>query len=424
MSPAVYDTLYKPDPAIVAAELRQLTEALHATIDKASKWLLRRFPPNGPIMTVQNLSYVYKTLWGLHTCGYRAESARLMDWVRDECLTSSGDMFFVGEPPAERDGTRGYRQMTVLRCAAESGHSLARDEMVIRRAYQYQSERCGGVYAYIGDDPGQPVFPDDCNVGDTVFFGEVCLALKDRERVLDVADWLLSVVEQNELAMQDGLFYWHTDDAGALITQTTESDRVERVLDRSVPNQFGWVLGAAMAFLADVHHACLDWALGDDVADRYLAAALQLLRFESSWPLESYFFPSKCKVAWGAGRLLSILAMKDPLLYRDEIDLAYRAGRRTYIYTFLGNRRPDGAWGEVFYPVDAAAAEMWFDYRVLEGRSAIDVVGRRANSTTSVALNDVEITGEFLAELEHLRRGIWQLPTVVMQLSEAINATA
>lgn len=403
----VYDTLLK-DKDLVDAELRQLEDALDRTIKDAIQWLVARFEPAGPIMAEPNVSFVYKTLWGLHTVGRSDYANRLLDWITINAVQSNSDIYFASEHPAERDGTRGYRMMTILRCAAESGHPLAADPSIRTRALQYFDERSGGAYTFLGDDPTSPVFPNDHNVGDTVFFGEYSLGMHDRARTLRVADWLVNVIDQNESHLSGGKFYWHTDREGTLDVEISTGMAIDRVVDRSVPNQLGWVIGCAMAFLADTYGACRDrWSMSHADASRYLEHALMLLEFEDEMPLEAYFFPCKCKVAWGAGRLLSMLTKYD-VGGLEDLDRAYRAGRRTYIYTFLGNQRPDGSWGEIFYPTDSRGREIAFDYRVMNGCWAIPDA-RECDSETSVPLNDIEITGEFLAEIAFLRRGIHDL---------------
>src|SRR5262245_22468330 len=156
-----YDTLIGKDDQTVDRELEQLIRSLELTVENASQWLVDRFAPAGPITEEENVSYVYKTLWGLWAMEtYPNEVNRLLDWLHETAVRPNGDLYFAHEPPAERDATRGYRQTTLLRVAANLGHPLASDERVRRRIVQYQDPASGGAFAFLGNDVDNPVFPD------------------------------------------------------------------------------------------------------------------------------------------------------------------------------------------------------------------------------------------------------------------------
>jgi hypothetical protein len=175
----------------------------------------------------------------------------------------------------------------------------------------------------------------------------------------------------------------------------------------------GWVIGCGIAFLADLYDALRErWDREEDAAE-YLDAALALLAFEDEMPYESYFYPSKCKVAWGAGVLSSVLT-KYGLATDEAMDKIYRAGKRSYLYTFLATQRVDGSWSDVYYPSSSAGPEVDFDYRLATNIDCLPVdPAVPYESATGAVLNGIEITGEFIAELEYLKQGVEAMTTRV-----------
>ncbi len=162
------------------------------------------------------------------------------------------------------------------------------------------------------------------------------------------------------------------------------------------------MVGCVAAFLTDL--VSRGTAPSSASLEAYWEAAVELMAFEDRMPIETYYFPSKCKVAWGAGRLLEEVAKLDPLPVALA-DQLYRIGRRTFQHTMLGTMRPNGTWGDVFYPLLPSGPEVDFDYRTLAGISALpDSTGYK--SETACLLPGIEVTGEFLAELLYLQRGV------------------
>ena len=105
-----------------------------------------------------------------------------------------------------------------------------------------------------------------------------------------------------------------------------------------------------MVFVADLYDTMRDqWGFDVEETQEYLDAAIALLDFEDTMPLYTYFFPSKCKVAWGTGALLRVL-LKYGLGSQEQLDQLYRANKRVFVYTFLGSQLPDGSWPPVNYP--------------------------------------------------------------------------
>ena len=95
---------------------------------------------------------------------------------------------------------------------------------------------------------------------------------------------------------------------GQLVTEFQPDERIGKILDTQSPKQEFWHVGTAMAYLAVLYDAMRTrWSHTAEEAQPLLDAALALLDFESAMPLDTYLWPSKCKVGWGAGELLRML---------------------------------------------------------------------------------------------------------------------
>jgi hypothetical protein len=421
-----YDTIIGKSEAEVERELDQLQRATRTTVDTGCEWLLRQIHPRGPIMGERNMAFVYKPLWALAATGHTEAARRILDWLELNAVQANGDVFFPDEAGLLRDGSRLYRAVTVLRSACLLSHSLARNEGVRTRLHQYQDPATGGVYSYIGEDSARPDFPERCNVLECAFFGEYALASDSLDAALACGQWLASLVDQNRAFMEEqGRFYWHALRNGTVDTDVGAGEEYGKVLTTRPARQMnypGWVTGCCIAFLADLYTALrAKWSMSEDECRPYLELALTLADYEAQMPLETYHFPSKCKVAWGAGSLLSAL-VESGSDSEKSYDDAYRIGKRTYLYTFLGTRLESGAWGAEFYPLSTDAPELAFDYRTMEGISTVASQEPSVEPETSVVLPAIEITGENVAELSYLAAGVRKFARMRADRREAADS--
>ena len=130
--------------------------------------------------------------------------------------------------------------------------------------------------------------------------------------------------------------------------------------------------------------------------------ALALLEFERKMPLDTYLWPSKCKVGWGAGELLRVLVNLghgDAGLYEQLYQVAERVG----IFTFLDAQLADGGWPWMHYPLSEIIPEVGFSYKPLKGTVAAPPT--RIDGSQAIYLPREEITGEFLGELAAIEQG-------------------
>ena len=200
------------------------------------------------------------------------------------------------------------------------------------------------------------------------------------------------------------------DRRGELITEVAAGEKIIKTVNNRDANQMGWNLGCAIAFLADLYAALREgWAgsAAPGTYQEYINAILTVCQFEDTMPLVSYFYPSKCKVVWGTGRALEVM-LRYGLATEEDLDRLYRISKRVFVHTFLGSQLPDGSWPCIHYPLNDAAPELQFDYRVLKGLTLYPQTPI-AGSATSSYLPAVEVTGEILGEIGALVEGLTPL---------------
>ena len=389
-----------------------LLGSLRVSLCEGGRFLTGRITPDGPILDVRNVSYVHKSTWGMYSAGVdHGTIARLLDWARDEALRENGDFFFPEEGPEYKDYQRVYRPLNFLRIAAWIGHPLARDARVIDRVMQYRHEPSGGVFHFIGDDAQNPDPPESFGTLNTTFFGHLMIALDNRAEAIATADWVVRWVDANRPHMSEGRMYTQMTPEGRLCTDVAPGEKIGKVVDTQSPKQEFWNPGTAMAYLAYLYDVMLtDWDAPAAEARPYLEAALALLDFEATMPLDTYLWPSKCKVGWGAGELLRVL-VKYGELDQDEgegarpgLEKAYRVAERVALFTFLDNQLPGGGWPWMHYPLSERIPEMALSYKPLKNTLAVPP-GPIAGSET-IFLSSEEITGEFLGEMKAIEQGV------------------
>jgi len=358
-------------------------------------------------MREPNLSYIHKAAWGMYAAGVdHALIGRLLDWAWAHALHPHGDFYCPGEGPEYKDSQRAYRPLTFGKVAAWIGHPLIRDERVISRLLQYQ-HASGGCFNYIGDGPQVEERPT-LGTLNTSFFGHLMLALGRRAEAIRAGDWLRRWVQANEPHMaQEGVGYSNLTLDGALVTELSPGARMAGLVDRRQPKQEFWQVGTTMAYLAALYDQMRrEWGYSAEAARPYLESALALLDYEATMPLETYLWPSKCKVAWGAGELLRVLVQYG-LGSAAQIELAYQAARKTAVFTFMDNQLPHGGWSCMHYPTSELAPELAYDYKPLAGLVAVPDAPIPGSQT--IWLPSEEITGEFLGEIKSVELGVQAL---------------
>jgi hypothetical protein len=120
-------------------------------------------------------------------------------------------------------------------------------------------------------------------------------------------------------------------------------------------------------------------------------------------PLDTFLWPSKCKVGWGAGELLKVLVKFRPS-DTETIERAYRVAERVAVFTFMDNQLPSGGWSCMHYPLDDHVPELRFSYKPL--KDTVRVPPQEIHGSNTIFLPPEEITGEFLGEMKAIEQGV------------------
>lgn len=382
-----------------------LLSAMRIALRQGGEYLVGRIDPNGPILRERCVSYMHKAAWGMYAADVDHDViARLLDWVEREALRENGDFYFPEEGTEYKDLQRVYRPLTFGKVAAWIGHPLIRQPRVLDRILQYQHKPTGGCFHFIGDDPNNVEEPPIIGSLNTTFFGHLMLALDLRDEARAVGEWVRRWVDGNREPLAAGQLFTQVTLDGQLVTDVKPGEKIFKVVDTKDPKQEFWQVGTAIAYLAllyDVMRSDGDEA--EEQARPYLDAALALLEFESRMPLDTYLWPSKCKVGWGAGEMMRVLVKYAPE-NTETIETAYRVAERVAVFTFMDNQLPSGGWAFMHYPLSEQIPEVEFSYKPL--KDTVRVPPQRVDGSNTIFLPPEEITGEFLGELKAIEQGV------------------
>ncbi|HID78029.1 MAG TPA: hypothetical protein EYP56_18795 [Planctomycetaceae bacterium] len=386
------------------AHPEHLLGAIRLALVQGGRFLLEAMAPHGPILAQPNLSYIHKASWGMYAAGVDHDTiALLLDWAQAKALQQNGDFYFPEEPPEYKDLQRVYRPLTFGKVAVWIGHPVIRESRVLERILQYQHDS-GGVFHYIGDNPARIEPPETIGSLNTTFFGQLMLALDDRPRAEAAGQWVLRWVEANGEHLQRGQLYTQMTPDGRLVTEIGPGEAISRRVDNVRPKQEFWQVGTAMAYLADLYEAMHKrWGEPEEKAEPYLEAALRLLEFEATMPLETYLWPSKCKVGWGAAELLRVMIELE-VGTEERRETAYQICERVALFTFLDTQLPDGGWAWMHYPLRDDIPEIQYAYKPL--KATVRVPPHRLEDSHTIFLPREEVTGEFLGELKAIEEAV------------------
>lgn len=384
---------------------KHLLGAMRVSLAQGGRFLTGRIHPLGPALGEPSVSFVHKASWGMYAAGVdHAVLGRMLDWIQENALQPSGDFYLPEERPEYKDFQRVYRPAIFGRVATWIGHPVIEQPKVIDRILQYQHEPSGGAFHFIGDDPDAPEFPPTIGTLNTTFFGHLMIALDIRDRAISVGEWVRRWVELNRDHLGAGRMYTAMTLEGELVTDVEPVGEISKIVANDRPRQEFWNGGTAMAYLVDLYEVMRTrWDYPEAKARPYLDAALALLEFEKTMPLDTYLWPSKCKVGWGAGELLRVLVERG-LEGPEMIEDAYRVAERVAVFTFMDNQLADGGWPSMHYPLSDDTAALGYTYKPL--KSTVWVPAERIDDPQTIWLPREEISGEFLAEMKSVERGV------------------
>ena len=390
-------------------KLRNLWHVLGATrtsLIEGGNWLVSRIYPTGPILHERDLNFIYKGVWGMHAAGvHPSVLTKCFRWIEKTALKPNGDFYFEEEPEYHKIGLRGYRLFTILKVAAWVNDQLAHNNLILDRLMQYQ-DPSGGVYDYIGERSEKIENPvTRFTALNTSFFGHTMIALDRKDAAIKAGEWLRRFVEANVKHMREkGVMYTESDMQGNLKLQFADPDSILGTVNLVDAKQEFWQVGVVMSYLAQLYDVMRTrWGYNETETQPLLKMALELNEFESRMPLYTYRYPSKCKVAWGAGELLRVLC-KYHLGTQNQIEKALNATTNTIITTFIDNQLPNGSWSCDHYVVNKKDLEYQFEYKPLKG--LVNIPTYPLPGTKTSFIEPEELAGEFLGEMKAGEEGI------------------
>ena len=360
------------------AALETMIPRISDAIERGAYFLTSNLAPYGPILDKRNVSLCHKVTWGLYEAGRLQEVVRILDWLDANAKRAPGEYYFPDEQWYEKDMQRVYRPMAFAKVAEYLHHPAFANDAVRAGIKRYQHSS-GGVANCL--DEGLPAALEPLN---TTFFGEWALAAGLMDEAVKAGDWVAEMTELNAAHMVGDapcIYYTRNTETGDLVTSIPHGARMNTMIDTTTVKQPSWVTGTSMALLADLYAVTAN--------NRYLDAALKLAAFEGKCSHEQLFWPSKCKVAWGAAQLYRLTA--DPAHRRIAANVAR--------VTFINAQDPDGSWPHMFYPLQDTGSWRQVAYN---GPNA-GVPDAIEADDSHCWLSGYEITGEFLAELGRTR---------------------
>ena len=289
---------------------------------KGGRWLAGQLDERGLLPTDLSLHACHKGVWALAVAGQVETAHRLLDAIARHQMSAPGE--FYPDGAGTEDGFRAYYAAIVLVGAARIGRIDIASSAAADRLCAYQHP-CGG-FAGLIDPPAATI-----NLCVTAQCGWAALALGREQVALRTADFIADLFEaQPDLSRY---LYFNTDPKGRLITEFPPNRAPEYRLDTVQAEQGFFYAGIAAGYLADLHTL--------SGRSRYLEAARGFIDFDLTTNPDSFKWPSKCKVGWGAA-----------LLYRVTGENRYRQlAEQVADITWLGAQKEDGSWGGMSIPL-------------------------------------------------------------------------
>lgn len=354
--------------------LDMMTMRMDIAMIKAANWLISQFAPRGPIMSVRDLSYCHKAVWGLFEFGHLKEVERLLNWIEANARQAPARCYFPEEPPFNKDLQLLYRFLTFARVAEAIRHPAFANDAVRQEVLTYQ-HASGGVFG----NKEAPQYNRTLNGLLAAFFGEWALAAGLVEPAERAGEFLVCMNKMNRRAMNatPGRYYFNYDpQRGALVTEAAPGETINCFVDTAGDKQHFFFIGAAMALLADLYEAA--------GKQRYLEAAEELAAFEQRLNPVGLRWPSYCKIGWGAAELYAVTGKPE---HR-------RMAANVSEITFMSAQTSAGGWEHMLYPLRDEGVWRQVNY---------DGQGRVPQSVPDdgswARLSGQEIAGEFMAEM-------------------------
>ncbi len=327
-----------------------------------STWLLQHQRADGSWegLTNAQLSAFYKGSWAFATTGQPASAHRLLTYVRERFMTSTGD--FV---PRMNVVHQAAHYLYINAYLVIGSMAVGRYEVAVPAMHfltAQQDAHSGGFFSA----QTLPNIPSTTDTISTAAGGLACLATGHIQAACRAGEYLALLLEQQHPV--SSYFYTALMPDGSLARVASESElRWWRVIDLHAPDQCWYALGLPFAFLVLLYQAT------DQMRYRSAAEAYCALLERCVNPWEG---PSSGKAAWGCA-----------MLYHITGETRYRAIALKVARYIADHQETDGHWvmakmkgtsGQAAAALDNADFDVTAEYTLWLGLIATHVLARDA----------------------------------------------
>lgn len=320
----------------VTHELTEYRAVARAARNRGVSWLLEQQQGSGALLPENNtLSTYYKGPLALASVGESPAGQNLLNWVRKNALTETGD-FQGSEGRGAQRYHASYPNAWII-VGAERIGDYGVSYQAIQHLLTRQDPDTGGFFRVLPDDVEVLHESEDddpyaagavlgsIDLMNTSMAGFACLSTGHLEEARHAGDFIVRV--QASQPRSEGKFYFQWKAGAGLITDFPDHEADAFVIDSAKTKQKYFQLGIAAAFLSRLHEATRDPA--------YLSSARGLIDFTERLGEDRYAIPASGKIGWGASYLYRLTGNER---YRD---IAEEVGR-----SLVSLQGTSGSWVE------------------------------------------------------------------------------
>jgi hypothetical protein len=283
-----------------------LAKYRHAS-KRAANWLVTQLQPNGSYKLAQHdLACYYKSPYLLLLAGYYDESNKVIDFIKNNFMQSTGDFYISEKNKSENPAFNefwGYTNTWV----AITAQKLGRFD-ISYPAYNYLQSFYHPILGAFTTHAPFGLADDVVDVLTTAHLGLLSLYFGDLKRAKMAGNFLCQALEKQS---NRDIFYLRFDKQGAIIDTFPEEVATLFAVDATKPQQFYFMLGYPCAFLGLLYGATSEI--------NYLTGAQAYLKFITACDSSLYQFYFSHKVAWAASIIYKQTKNKNYLTLAEKI---------------------------------------------------------------------------------------------------------
>jgi hypothetical protein len=259
---------------------------------RAIEWILKRLSDDGKPVGAEERNNYYRVPWALMDAGERGSAAVVLSWIERHALDARGDLR-EGPPRQSPMYEWASYNLAIIGLAAWGlGRYDTGNAIMDLLEQEYQDRDTGGALTFrpdVRDSKRQDLFP-------TAQLGYSAL-LTGRQGMADRVYGWLSRLYEAQPELPERLFT--TCDEEGLVTDITEKDSFDRVINFQAPRQAFYNPGIAAAFLGR-YGAATRTSTPFELAHSFLMLS------ERGTTAQFDYSDSKqiCKYGWGAAVML------------------------------------------------------------------------------------------------------------------------